>query len=95
MRAQVDEAVESAARAVLQERKLGAPAGLVAKVLQLWQTLRVRFGVCILGPAAAGKSTVLRTLQVPCRCLGSSTAHLPARADNAWTLMCASVIRAL
>ena len=62
---QADEAIKAAILAVLLERGLKAPTALLAKVLQLWQTLQVRFGVCILGPAASGKSTVLRVLQVP------------------------------
>ena len=61
---QANEALEAAIAAVLLERGQKVLAPLVAKVLQLWQTLQVRFGICVLGPAASGKSTVIRTLQV-------------------------------
>ena len=66
---QADKAIEAAIHAVLVERGQKALPALVAKVLQLWQTIQVRFGVCVLGPAASGKSTVIRTLQVDARCL--------------------------
>ena len=42
---------------------------LLIKALQLWAMLQVRFGVCLIGPAGAGKSTVWRTLQVRCHSL--------------------------
>ncbi|KAK9840828.1 hypothetical protein WJX81_007516 [Elliptochloris bilobata] len=61
--APADEVLEAAIHAVLQERGLKTSAALVGKVLQLWQTMQVRFGVCVVGPAASGKSTVIRTLQ--------------------------------
>lgn len=63
---QANEALEAAIHAVLLERGQQALPALVAKVLQLWQMIQVRFGVCVLGPAASGKSVVIRTLQVGC-----------------------------
>ena len=38
-------------------------ASFVGKVVELQQTLRVRFGVMLVGPAGGGKSTALETLR--------------------------------
>ncbi|KAK9823491.1 hypothetical protein WJX72_003121 [[Myrmecia] bisecta] len=50
-------------KTVLAERGLQAPASFVSKVLQLYETLKVRFGVMLVGPTGGGKTTCYRTLQ--------------------------------
>ena len=51
---------------LLKQRNLQASAPFVAKVLQLFETLNVRFGVMLVGPTGSGKSEVHKTLQVIC-----------------------------
>ena len=56
--------LEKCVLTLLKQRKLQAPAAFVSKVLQLFETLNVRFGVMLVGPTGSGKSEVHRTLQV-------------------------------
>jgi len=60
---------------VLEKQGLQKPAAFVHKILQLHETLGVRFGAMLVGQAGTGKSTLLRTLQVrllPCCCLAAA-----------------------
>jgi len=66
---------------VLDKQGLQKPAAFVHKILQLHETLGVRFGAMLVGQAGTGKSTLLRTLQVrllSCCCL----AHLHHRPEG-------------
>lgn len=56
--------LEAATCAVLEQQGLQKPAAFVHKILQLHETLGVRFGAMLVGPSGTGKSTLLRTLQV-------------------------------
>ena len=56
--------LEKSVLTLLKQRNLQAPAPFVAKVLQLFETLNVRFGVMLVGPTGSGKSEVHKTLQV-------------------------------
>lgn len=49
---------------VLRQQGLQAPANFVNKVVQLHETLGVRFGAMVVGPTGTAKSSLLRTLQV-------------------------------
>jgi len=49
-------------REQLISQKLSDTKGFVEKVVQYHETLKVRFGVMLVGPTMAGKSTVLKTL---------------------------------
>lgn len=49
---------------MLEKQGLQKPAAFVHKILQLHETLGVRFGAMLVGPTGTGKSTLLRTLQV-------------------------------
>ena len=55
--------LEKAAASELKQAKLQPEATFVGKVVELQQTLRVRFGVMLVGPAGSGKSTALATLR--------------------------------
>ena len=55
--------LEAAASAVLSDGGLQPETVFVGKVVELQQTLRVRFGVMLVGPAGGGKSTALATLR--------------------------------
>ncbi len=60
---------------MLEKQGLQKPAAFVHKILQLHETLGVRFGAMLVGQAGTGKSTLLRTLQVrllPCCCLAAA-----------------------
>jgi len=60
---------------VLEKQGLQKPAAFVHKILQLHETLGVRFGAMLVGQAGTGKSTLLRTLQVsllPCTLASAS-----------------------
>ncbi len=66
---------------MLEKQGLQKPAAFVHKILQLHETLGVRFGAMLVGQAGTGKSTLLRTLQVrllSCCCL----AHLLQRPEG-------------
>ena len=56
--------LEKSVLTLLKQRNLQSPAPFVAKVLQLFETLNVRFGVMLVGPTGSGKSEVHKTLQV-------------------------------
>lgn len=43
--------------------KLQAPPAIVTKIVQLFETLNVRFGVMTVGPTGGGKTTIVRALQ--------------------------------
>jgi dynein heavy chain len=55
--------LEKAAGKELVRLGLQPEPAFVGKVVELQQTLRVRFGVMLVGPAGAGKSTALATLR--------------------------------
>jgi len=52
---------------VLETRGLQRPQSYVTKVIQLYDTMNVRFGVMLVGPTGGGKSECYRTLQVGLR----------------------------
>ena len=56
--------LEAATTSVLQKQGLQQPPAFVHKVVQLHETLGVRFGVMLVGQTGTGKSTLLHTLQV-------------------------------
>ena len=56
--------LEAAICAVLDREGLQKPASCVHKIVQLHETLAVRFGAMLVGPAGSGKSTLLQTLKV-------------------------------
>lgn len=56
--------LEAAICAVLDRKGLQKPASCVHKIVQLHETLAVRFGAMLVGPAGSGKSTLLQTLKV-------------------------------
>lgn len=49
---------------MLDKQGLQKPATCVNKIVQLHETLAVRFGAMLVGPAGSGKSTLLHTLKV-------------------------------
>ena len=53
---------------MLDKQGLQKPATCVNKIVQLHETLAVRFGAMLVGPAGSGKSTLLRTLKVSPLC---------------------------
>eukprot|EP00873_Tetraselmis_striata_P045243 jgi/Tetstr1/465507/TSEL_010176.t1 len=55
--------LEVAVRAVLEERNLQQPDAFVLKIIQLYETLNVRFGVMTVGPTGGGKTVVCQALQ--------------------------------
>jgi dynein heavy chain, axonemal len=55
--------LQTAVQSVLDGAHLQSPQTTVLKVIQLYETLNVRFGVMTVGPTGGGKTTVLRTLQ--------------------------------
>lgn len=55
--------LETSIRSVLSLRGLQQPTAIVTKVVQLHDTMHVRFGVMLVGPTGGGKSECLRTLQ--------------------------------
>ena len=55
--------LEAAAAKELTGAGMQPEPTFIGKVVELQQTLRVRFGVMLVGPAAGGKSTVLSTLR--------------------------------
>ena len=54
--------LEACVRECIQREKLRNIDTFVTKVIQLYETLEVRIGVMIIGPATAGKSTCYRVL---------------------------------
>lgn len=56
-------ALETAVRWVLNSRHLQQQDTFVLKVIQLYETLNVRFGVMSVGPTGGGKTVILQTLQ--------------------------------
>lgn len=48
---------------VIDNRKLQPTPNFITKVLQFYETLKVRFGVMLVGPTMSGKSSVLYTLK--------------------------------
>jgi dynein heavy chain, axonemal len=55
--------LEEAIYMALDAKFLQKPKAFVTKVLQLFETLQVRFGVMTVGPSGSGKTTILHTLQ--------------------------------
>jgi dynein heavy chain len=55
--------IEAAIRAVVAESKLVFHPAWVAKVVQLHETVLVRHGIMLTGPAGGGKSRIIETLQ--------------------------------
>ncbi|EFJ52606.1 dynein heavy chain 7 [Volvox carteri f. nagariensis] len=55
--------LEQSIRAVLSSRGLQQPQSFVTKVIQLYDTMNVRFGVMLVGPTGGGKTECYRTLQ--------------------------------
>lgn len=56
--------LEQSIRAVLSHGGLQQPGSFVTKVIQLYDTMNVRFGVMLVGPTGGGKTECYRTLQV-------------------------------
>jgi ABC-type branched-subunit amino acid transport system ATPase component len=48
---------------VLSQRGLQQPANFVTKVVQMYDTMCVRFGLMLVGPTGGGKTTCCGTLQ--------------------------------
>lgn len=55
--------LEGSIRAVLARQGLQQPAAFVTKVVQLYDTMCVRFGLMLVGPAGTGKTACCRALQ--------------------------------
>lgn len=55
--------LETSIRAVLSQRGLQQPADFVTKVVQMYDTMCVRFGMMLVGPTGGGKTSCYRTLQ--------------------------------
>ncbi len=55
--------LDAVCKAVLEEAGMVDLPSLKAKILQLHETLKVRFGVMVVGETMSGKSTALKTLQ--------------------------------
>lgn len=55
--------LEQSIRTVLSQRGLQQPAHFVTKVVQMYDTMCVRFGLMIVGPTGGGKTTCCSTLQ--------------------------------
>jgi hypothetical protein len=55
--------VEQSIRTVLSQRGLQQPANFVTKVVQMYDTMCVRFGLMLVGPTGGGKTTCCGTLQ--------------------------------
>jgi dynein heavy chain len=62
-------------QAALAAQGLQPAPATVSKALQLWDTMRVRFGVMLVGPAGAGKSTCLAALQAAVTQLRQQAGH--------------------
>lgn len=63
--------LEKNVKQVLDQRGLQKPDTFVTKVIQIYDTMNVRFGVMLVGPTGGGKSECYRTLQVRMRASGS------------------------
>jgi hypothetical protein len=55
--------LEQSIRAVLSKRSLQQPSPFVTKVVQLYETMNVRFGVMLVGPTGGGKTACYQALQ--------------------------------
>ena len=55
--------LEKQIKFILDQRGLQLPHSYVTKVIQLYDTMNVRFGVMLVGPTGGGKSECYRTLQ--------------------------------
>eukprot|EP00878_Enallax_costatus_P035097 GHUV01039073.1.p1 GENE.GHUV01039073.1~~GHUV01039073.1.p1 ORF type:complete len:243 (+),score=83.09 GHUV01039073.1:66-731(+) len=55
--------LEQSIRAVLSQRGLQQPADFVTKVVQMYDTMCVRFGMMLVGPTGGGKTACYLTLQ--------------------------------
>ena len=60
---------------ILETRGLQRPSSYVTKVIQLYDTMNVRFGVMLVGPTGGGKSECYRTLQGAVTRLRSQMSH--------------------
>ncbi|KAG2448089.1 hypothetical protein HYH02_007114 [Chlamydomonas schloesseri] len=67
--------LEQSIRAVLGTRGLQQPGSFVTKVIQLYDTMNVRFGVMLVGPTGGGKTECYRTLQGACTRLRAEVRH--------------------
>ena len=54
--------LEASIRTVLERDNLQQRDGYVLKVIQLFETVNVRFGVMLVGPTGGGKTTCYRAL---------------------------------
>ncbi len=55
--------LDQSVRAVLEAQGLQQTEPFVTKVVQLYETMNVRFGVMLVGPTGGGKTTCCRALQ--------------------------------
>ena len=62
-------ALEQAIRKDIRKKGLQLVDGFIAKVIQLFETFNVRFGVSIVGPTTAGKTVARRILADACTAL--------------------------
>jgi dynein heavy chain, axonemal len=59
-------ALVPAVKEVLQERNLELVDGFIARICQLYETMRIRHGVMIVGPTGGGKTTSYEVLIEAC-----------------------------
>jgi dynein heavy chain len=55
--------LESSIRSMLSRQGLQQPGAFVTKVVQMYDTMCVRFGMMLVGPTGGGKTTCCSTLQ--------------------------------
>jgi len=76
--------LEQSIRAVLTKRGLQQPSPFVTKVVQLYETMNVRFGVMLVGPTGGGKTACYQALQGTLTRLRQETKHHNDKYQVSW-----------
>eukprot|EP00976_Prorocentrum_cordatum_P007875 156757-Prorocentrum_minimum.AAC.2 len=83
--------LQSTLKQVLQDMGLVAKEAFVVKVLQLFETFNVRFGVMLVGPTGGGKTCIYNALQQAATRLREEGSANPAFQRKNWLCAARSV----